>query len=76
MRKPVGVALALDRQERGQGDLTAVQELEQREGLHCVSIVTLDDLIEALAHPADGRTRISDEQLTSLQAYRERYGAH
>ena len=73
--QPVGVALILDRQERGQGDLTAVQELS-REGLHCVSIVTLDDLIEALAHPADGRIRISDEQLTALRTYRGRYGAH
>jgi orotate phosphoribosyltransferase len=72
--QPVGVALALDRQERGQGELTAVQELEQREGLKCVSVVTLDDLLEALAHPPDGRMRISDEQLTALRAYRQRYG--
>jgi orotate phosphoribosyltransferase len=72
--QPVGVALILDRQERGAGDLSAVQELA-REGLRCVSIVTLDDLIEALAHPADGRARISEEQLTALRAYRQRYGA-
>jgi orotate phosphoribosyltransferase len=72
--QPVGVALALDRQERGQGELTAVQELEQREGLECVSVVTLDDLLEALAQPPDGRMRISDEQLTALRAYRQRYG--
>src|SRR5262249_18446403 len=49
--QPVGVALALDRQERGQGELTAVQEVEQQQGLTCVSIVTLADLIEALAQP-------------------------
>ena len=72
--QPAGVVLALDRQERGQGELTAVQELEQREGLKCVSVVTLDDLVEALARPPDGRMRISDEQLTALRAYRERYG--
>ncbi|MDB6089561.1 MAG: Orotate phosphoribosyltransferase [Gammaproteobacteria bacterium] len=72
--RPVGVALALDRQERGQGSLTAVQEVEKEHGLQCVSIVTLADLIEALAHPVDGRVRISAEQLTSLQAYRQRYG--
>jgi orotate phosphoribosyltransferase len=70
----VGVALALDRQERGTSELTAVQEVEQAYGLKCVSIVTLEGLIEALAHPADGRSRISAEQLTSLRAYRERYG--
>jgi len=71
---PVGVALALDRQERGQSELTAVQEVEQQEGLRCVSIVTLADLVEALARPSDGRMRISDEQLTALRTYRERYG--
>jgi orotate phosphoribosyltransferase len=72
--QPVGVALALDRQERGSGALTAVQEVEQSHGLKCVSIVTLADLIEALSAPADGRARISAEQLTSLKAYRQRYG--
>jgi orotate phosphoribosyltransferase len=74
--EPVGVALALDRQERGQGALTAVQEVEKEHGLKCVSIVTLADLIETLAHAADGRVRISAEQLTSLRAYREQYGAN
>jgi len=72
--EPVGVALALDRQERGSGTLSAVQEVEQRYGLKCVSIVTLTELIEALSHGADGAARISAEQLTSLQAYRQRYG--
>ena len=72
--EPVAVALALDRQERGQGTLTAVQEVEKEHGLECVSIVTLTDLIETLSRPADGRVRISAEQLTSLRAYRERYG--
>jgi orotate phosphoribosyltransferase len=73
--QPAGVALALDRQERGQGALTAVQEVEQQHGVRCVSIITLTDLIAALSQPADGRARISDEQLTALRAYQERYGA-
>jgi orotate phosphoribosyltransferase len=72
--EPVGVALALDREERGQGDLSAVQELERNEGLKCVSIVTLSDLIEALTASAAGAPRISAEQLTQLRAYRTRYG--
>jgi orotate phosphoribosyltransferase len=72
--QPVAVALALDRQERGQGSLTAVQEVEQQHGLKCVSIVTLADLIDALSQPVGGRVRISAEQLTALLAYRERYG--
>lgn len=73
--EPVGVALALDREERGQGNLSAVQELERREGLKCVSIVTLSDLIEALTAVARGEPRISPEQLAALSAYRARYGA-
>jgi orotate phosphoribosyltransferase len=72
--EPVGVALALDRQERGQGELSAVQELEQAFGLQCVSIVTLADLVVALSRPLHGRVRISDEQLTALRAYQQRYG--
>jgi orotate phosphoribosyltransferase len=73
--RAVAVALALDRQERGQGALTAVQEVEREHGLKCVSIVTLADLIETLSRPTDARVRISAEQLTSLRAYKERYGA-
>jgi orotate phosphoribosyltransferase len=73
--QPAGIALALDRQERGQRELTAVQEVEQHYALQCVSIITLDGLIEGLSQPADGRPRISDEQLTALRAYRARYGA-
>ncbi|MBX5462794.1 MAG: orotate phosphoribosyltransferase [Steroidobacteraceae bacterium] len=71
---PVAVALALDRQERGQGTRSAVQELEAEHGLTCVSVVTLADLIDTLSSPANGTPRISVEQLTALRAYRERYG--
>jgi orotate phosphoribosyltransferase len=72
--QPVAVALALDRQERGQGSLTAVQEVEKEHGLQVVSIVTLADLIDALSQPVGGQVRISAEQLTLLRAYRARYG--
>jgi len=72
--EPVAVLLALDRQERGAGERSAVQELEASFGVRCVSIVTLADLIEALARPSEGTPRISAEQLTSLRAYRDRYG--
>jgi len=73
--EPAGVALALDREERGQGELSAVQELERDQGLKCVSIITLSDLIEALSHPVGGRQCISAQQLAALEAYRARYGA-
>jgi len=69
-----GVALALDREERGQGQLSAVQEIEATYGLKCVSVITLTDLIDALSRPPRGPTRISAEQLTSLRAYRQAFG--
>jgi orotate phosphoribosyltransferase len=72
--RPVAVVLALDRQERGRGELSAVQELERTFELQCVSILTLDGLIDALSKRSDGPSRISEEQLTSLIAYRKRYG--
>ena len=52
--QPVAVALALDRQERGQGVRSAVQEMEAEHGLRCVSVVTLAELIEALCVPEQG----------------------
>jgi orotate phosphoribosyltransferase len=72
--QPAGVVFALDRQERGQGELSATQEIEREHGIPCVSVVTLADLIEALSRPVGGRVAISDDQLTLLKAYRQRYG--
>lgn len=72
--EPVAVLLALDRQERGQGALSAVQEIESAHGLKCVSLLTLSDLIATVGRPAGDRVRISEQQLASLRAYRERYG--
>ena len=70
--QPVAVALALDRQERGQGERSAVQEVESEYGLRCVSILTLDGLIEAFS----SRTTRGAEaaQLAALRAYRQSYG--
>ncbi len=66
------VALALDRQERGQGARSAVQEVEAEYGLRCVSILTLNELIEAFgAHATRGAEAA---QLASLRAYRQSYG--
>jgi orotate phosphoribosyltransferase len=72
---PVGVLLALDRQERGEREQSAAQEMQMRYGVRCVSIVTLDELIEALARHSQQGPSISVDQLTSLESYRDRYGA-
>ena len=71
---PVAILLALDRQERGRGTQSAVEEMQSQYGLRCVSIVTLADLIEALAQGSGTLARISAEHLTSMRAYRDRYG--
>ena len=70
--EPVGVALALDRQERGQGERSAVQEVESQYGLRCVSILSLSGLIEALA--GRGVRGFEPTQLAALRAYRAQYG--
>jgi orotate phosphoribosyltransferase len=65
---PVGVVIALDRQERGQTERSAVQEIEQVFGLPVTSILKVSDLIEHLRAAGDER------QLAALQRYRSEYG--
>jgi orotate phosphoribosyltransferase len=71
---PAAMLLALDRQERGQGERSAVQELYAAHGVGCVSILTLAQLLAALENPSDGRARVSAQQLTALKAYRAQFG--
>jgi orotate phosphoribosyltransferase len=71
---PAAILLALDRQERGQGDRSAVQEIYAAQGVRCVSILTLGQLLTALENPPDGRARVSAQQLTALKAYRAQFG--
>jgi orotate phosphoribosyltransferase len=66
--KPAGVVLALDRQERGQGPQSAVQEIQATYGIPVIRIITLDHLIEYLEAGGD-----SDE-LASLRNHRRTYG--
>ena len=66
---PSAVVIALDRQERGQGALSAVQEVEQNYGIAVISIASLTDLIDYLAGDPD-----LENQLAAVRAYRVRYG--
>jgi orotate phosphoribosyltransferase len=66
--RPAGVVLALDRQERGQGPQSAVQEIQALFGIPVVRIITLDHLIEYLEAGGD-----SDE-LEALRNHRRTYG--
>src|SRR5678815_1352625 len=66
--QPAGVVLALDRQERGTGQLSAVQEVEQTLRLPVTSILRLADLIEYLEQSGN------ESQLAATRAYRAQYG--
>jgi len=79
--EPVAVALSLDRQERGQAEHSAVQELQTLYGLRCLTILTLDELIAALdagpggdALTGDGARPPSAGELAAMRAYRLKYG--
>lgn len=67
--KPAGVVIALNRQEKGNGDLSAIQEVERDYGVPVVSIITLNDLMSYLQDKAsDGAL------LQRIADYRQRYG--
>jgi orotate phosphoribosyltransferase len=65
-----GVLIAMDRQERGKGDRSAIQEVESEYGISAISVVKLEDIIDYLA--LDERFR---EELDSMNRYRDQYGA-
>lgn len=67
--KVVGLGIALDRQERGSGALSAVQELEQDYAIPVISIANLDEMINFL----DQRDS-PDIDLQAIRAYRDSYG--
>jgi len=67
--RPVGAAIALDRQERGTSGKSAVQEVEQACGIRVISIVTLAELVEFLEQQ-DGAA----ERLRDIRRYRDEYG--
>ena len=64
-----GVLIALNREERGQGELSAIQEVERDFAMPVVSIVSLTQVLEYLADNAELK-----QHLPAVQAYREQYG--
>ncbi|KZN47353.1 orotate phosphoribosyltransferase [Pseudoalteromonas luteoviolacea] len=64
-----GVLIALDRQEKGKGELSAIQEVERDFGTEVVSIVKLADLITYLEQAGS-----ASEHLDAVKAYRDQYG--
>jgi orotate phosphoribosyltransferase len=66
---PAGVVIALNRQERGQGKLSAVAEVEQLWNIQVAGIATLDTLVSYLSERHETR-----QHLTAIEAYRAQYG--
>ena len=66
---PAGVAIAIDRQERGLGELSAVQEVEKDSGMPVINIATLADLIVYLNDAPE-----LAEFKSAVQTYRNEYG--
>lgn len=66
---PCGVAIALDRMERGTGALSAVQEVRQIYTIPVIGIATLEDLVGFLAADPE-----MGPDLEAVRAYRDRYG--
>ncbi len=62
------VVVALDRQEKGKGDISAIQEVEKDFGIQVLSIISLTHLIDYLKQGNDAAL------IKSIEAYRQRYG--
>ncbi|OOE94690.1 orotate phosphoribosyltransferase [Salinivibrio sp. AR640] len=64
-----GVLVAIDRQERGQGELSAIQEVERDFGCQVVSIISLSDLVAYLE-----QSQADPAQLAAVKGYQANYG--
>ena len=64
-----GVLISLDRQERGRGQASAIQEVERDYGCKVIAIITLNDLISYL----EEKPELADH-LAAVRAYRKEYG--
>ena len=67
--RPAGVVIALDRQERGKGERSAIQEVESDYGLSVAAIVRLAELVDFVGQRGDAA-----EHLDNIEAYRREYG--
>ena len=66
---PAGILIALDRQERGQGELSATQEVSREYGLPVTAIATLADILATLRGRPEERANVE-----RIEDYRRRYG--
>ena len=67
-----GVVIGLNRQERGKGQLSAIQEVERDFGIPVISIISLAQVINYLKEQGSDGT--SDSVVANIAAYRDQYG--
>ncbi|MFT5594680.1 MAG: orotate phosphoribosyltransferase [Oceanicoccus sp.] len=67
--KPAGVVIALDRQEKGKGELSAIQEVERDYGIPVISIVQLEQVMQFVSQKEEFK-----QHFPAIKAYREKYG--
>lgn len=73
--KPLGLVVSVDRMERGQGEKSALQEIEEKYGLKTTAIVTMAEVVEHLHNrPYKGQVIIDDTLKAAIDAYYEQYG--
>jgi orotate phosphoribosyltransferase len=65
---PAGVLIALDRQEKGLNDCSAIQEVEAQFKMPVIAIITLENIIDYL------KAESNNEQLNAIKDYQQRYG--
>ncbi|MGL5008115.1 MAG: orotate phosphoribosyltransferase [Plesiomonas sp.] len=68
-----GVMIALNRMERGKGELSAIQEVERDYGCQVISIINLHDLITYLEEQVSTQPELA-KHLAAVQAYRAEFG--
>ena len=66
-----GIAVAMDRQERGLGEMSAIQEIEQTYGIEVVHIISLQNIIDFLQ---DAEDEALAAHLPAVERYRSEYG--
>jgi orotate phosphoribosyltransferase len=72
---PIGLVVSVDRMERGQGEKSALAEIEDKYGLKTTAIVTMAEVVEHLYNKEyNGRVIIDDELKSGIDAYYEQYG--
>ena len=67
--KPAATLIALDRQEKGKAEESAIQEVERDYGIPVISIVKLEQVLAYVADQPELR-----QYAASIQAYRDKYG--